>query len=226
MWTCSLLILLPASSGGRELSRFEEEKNLETEAEVALEISWRAGSRVKRENKVSASYRNQILGPDIFNFNIIWTAGTFLPNFDFDQTSFDDNFSPFLLQWIYLHRTYSSGSDFLRSSQIHTSITITPVQQSYLWFSKVIHWCSKAIIHWCSNVIHRFSKVSKVFFGSTRLFTGSARLSVVQQGYHLWGRSKRDTIVSNIKVLLPAGETVWGPVDPHAWDHLQERAPG
>ena len=49
---------------------------------------------------------------------------------------------------------------------------------------------------------------------------------MVQQGYHLWGRSKRDTIVSNIKVLLPAGETVWGPVDPHAWDHLQERAPG
>ena len=60
MWTWALLFLLPASSGGRELSRFEEKKNLESEAEVALEISWRAGSRVKRENKVGASDRNQI----------------------------------------------------------------------------------------------------------------------------------------------------------------------
>ena len=69
MWTWALLFLLPASSGGRELSRFEEEKNLESEAEVALEISWRAGSRVKRENKVSASDRNQ---------NITSLARTFL----------------------------------------------------------------------------------------------------------------------------------------------------
>ena len=61
MWTWALLILLPASSGGRELSRLdEEEKNLESEAGVALEISWRAGSRVKRENKVSNSHQNRI----------------------------------------------------------------------------------------------------------------------------------------------------------------------
>ena len=61
MWTWALLILLPASSGGRELSRLdEEEKNLESEAGVALEISWRAGSRVKRENKVSNFHQNRI----------------------------------------------------------------------------------------------------------------------------------------------------------------------
>ena len=55
MWTtwAFLIFLLPAPSGGRELSRFEEEKNVESEAEeVPLEISWRPGSRVKRENKV------------------------------------------------------------------------------------------------------------------------------------------------------------------------------
>ena len=51
MW--AFLILLPASIGGRELSRFEESRNVDSEAEVPLEISWRAGSRVKRENKVN-----------------------------------------------------------------------------------------------------------------------------------------------------------------------------
>jgi len=48
MW--AFLILLPAASEGRELRRFEDERNVDSEAEVPLEISWRA--RVKRENKV------------------------------------------------------------------------------------------------------------------------------------------------------------------------------
>ena len=79
MWTAwaFLIFLLPAPSGGRELSRFEEEKNVESEAEeVPLEISWRPGSRVKRENKVRPLLASDhCIGLDVFFllhfFNII-----------------------------------------------------------------------------------------------------------------------------------------------------------
>ena len=69
MWTTwAFLILLPAPSGGRELGRFKEEENVESEAEEApLEISWRPSSRVKRENKVSEHFMDPTIGLDVFS---------------------------------------------------------------------------------------------------------------------------------------------------------------
>ena len=58
----AFLIFLPALSRGRELSRFEEEglKEKSEGGASPLEISWKAGFRVKRENKVSSFYSNWI----------------------------------------------------------------------------------------------------------------------------------------------------------------------
>ena len=77
---------------------------------------------------------------------------------------------------------FAFNTDIYINENYTSSAKLPLVQQGYPWFSKVIHWCSK-VIHW-----HGYLWFSKVVFGSARLSTGSARLSLVQQGYLLWVR--------------------------------------
>ena len=56
-WTCTFLLLLPASLEGRRLSEEEKEAVKKMTDDGLSEPSWIKGSRVKRENKVKAHLR-------------------------------------------------------------------------------------------------------------------------------------------------------------------------
>ena len=56
-WTCTFLLLLPASLEGRRLSEEEKEAVNKINDNGLSETSWIKGSRVKRENKVKPHLR-------------------------------------------------------------------------------------------------------------------------------------------------------------------------